>query len=365
MAFSTGTVTLKIHTCVMFVVVTFASRPAFAQTTSAAQTRPGTGTVITSTPMFLLPNPTRTPLVPIPAGTVVRVLARDGDWYQVIFRDSFLGDRTGYVAAASIRVDNAPSPGAPAPRPPASGAPQRRVATPPSRTPPRHPLAPWAERGDYRLYGMYQSTSNVFSATTTFTRSVEQGSVSTSYGAGHPPVLDIGARGLAARHLAVGGSVTWMPQHISGDVAATVPNPFFFNALRRVPGVGTDMPRDEIAVHAEVSRLVPIGRAVQLAVFAGPSYFHLQQDLMVDVAVNETYPYETATFAGATTAEASKSRLGFDAGFDVSGRIARHIGVGFTARYSRASIPLPATATEDVSVRVGGLQVGGGVRYGF
>jgi hypothetical protein len=212
---------------------------------------------------------------------------------------------------------------------------------------------------------MYQSTSNGFSATQTFTRNVEQGSVSTSYGAGHPPVLDVGARGLAPRHLAVGGSVTWMSQHTSGDVAATVPHPFYFNALRRVSGIGTDLPREEIAVHGEVSGLVPIGRAMQLAVFAGPSYFHLQQGLVIDVAVNETYPYDTATFASATTAEVSKSRLGFNAGFDVSGRIARHVGIGFTARYSRASIQLPATATEDVSVRVGGLQVGGGVRYGF
>jgi len=212
---------------------------------------------------------------------------------------------------------------------------------------------------------MYQSTSNAFSATTTLTRNVESGSVTTSYGAGRPPAVDIGARGRAARHLAVGGSITWMSQHTSGDVSAAVPHPFFFNALRNVSGVGTDLPREEIAVHGEVSGLVPIGRALQLAVFAGPSYFRLQQGLVVDVAVNETYPYDTATFASATTTAVTRSKVGYNAGLDVSGRIASHLGLGFTARYSRASVRLPATTTDDVTVRVGGLQVGGGVRFGF
>lgn len=350
---------------VMFMLVAFASVPVVGQTNAAAQPRRGTGTVTVDAPMFLLPDATRTPLTTIPAGTVVRLLNRDGDWYQVIFHDAYLGDRTGFVGASSIRADNAPLPGASAPRPAAPVAPPRNATAPPRRTPPRHPLAPWAERGDYRVYGLYQSTSNAFSATTTLTRNVEQGSVTTSYGAGRPPVLDIGARGLAAPHVAVGGSVTWMSQHTSGDVSATVPHPFFFNAPRQVSGVGTDLPREEVAVHLEVSGLVPIGRAMQLAVFAGPSYFHLQQGLVVDVAVNETYPYDTATFASATTAEVSKSKLGFNGGFDVSARIARRIGVGFTARYSRVDVALPATATEDVTVRVGGLQIGAGVRFGF
>jgi hypothetical protein len=365
MAFSTHTVGLKIRTYLMFLLVAFASLLASAQNTAAAQTRPRTGTVTVDAPMFLLPDATRTPLVIIPAGTVVKLLNNEGDWYQVIFRDSFLGDRTGYIRTASIRVDNAPLPGAPAPIPPASGTPQRDVARPRTPTPSRRPLAPWAEHGDFRVYGIYQSTSNGFSATTTLTRNVEPGSVTTSYRSEHPPVVDIGGRGLAAPHLAVGAAVTWMSRDTVADVSASLPHPFFFNALRTVSGVAADLPRQEVAVHGEVSGLVPLGRAAQLAVFAGPSYFHLRQSLVIDVTANETYPYDTATFAGATTVEASRSKFGYNAGLDVSGRIARRIGVGFTARYSAARVQLPATAAEDVTVRVGGLQLGGGVRFGF
>jgi hypothetical protein len=365
MAFAMGTATLKIRVYVMFALAMGVSLPAAAQTGAVAQTRPGTATVAVDAPMFLLPDAARTPLTTIPAGTVVRVLGREGDWYQIIFRDQFLGDRTGYVQATSIRLDNPVLPRTPAITLPAPGAPQRSAARPPAPTPPQHPLAPWAERGDYHVYALYQSTSNAFTATTTLTRNVEQGSVTTSYGGSHSLGLDLGARARVARHVAVGGSVTWLSQKTSGDVSATVPHPFFFNALRQVSGVGTDLPREEIAAHGEVSALVPIGRVLQAAVFAGPSYFHLQQGLVLDVAVNETYPYDTATFASATTTDVSKSAFGFNAGVDVSARIAGHVGVGVTARYSRATVKLPASDTEDVAVRGGGLQIGGGIRFGF
>ena len=62
MAFSTGTVTLKIHACAMFALLMFASLPASAQNRLGAPIRSGTGTMITSAPMFLLPDSTLAPL---------------------------------------------------------------------------------------------------------------------------------------------------------------------------------------------------------------------------------------------------------------------------------------------------------------
>jgi hypothetical protein len=364
MAFAIGTGTSKARAYVAFALMILTSLPAAAQTSAAAQTRPGTGTVAVDAPMFLLPDAARTPLTTIPAGTVVRVLQKEGDFYQIVFRDPYLGDRTGYIQAASIRLDNAPLPGTPASRPPAPGPPQRSATPPTPRRPQHPPRAPWAQRGDYHVYGLYQSTSNAFTATTVLTRNAEQGSVTTSYEAGRPPVLDLGARGWTSRNVAVGASITWLSQHTNGAIAATVPHPFFFNRLRPVSGVGSDLPREEIALHLEVSGVVPIGRVLQASVFAGPSYFHLKQGIVDEVGLNETYPYDTATFASATTADVSKSAFGFNAGFDVSAKVARRIALGVTARYSRANAKLPDSA-EGVTVRVGGLQVGAGVRFGF
>ncbi len=72
---------------------------------AAGQVLNGTGILLTNAPLFLLPDANRTPLATLPAGTAVRVVAKEGDWYKVIHHDSFLGDRTGYIQAASIRVE--------------------------------------------------------------------------------------------------------------------------------------------------------------------------------------------------------------------------------------------------------------------
>jgi Bacterial SH3 domain len=315
--------------------------------------------------MFLLPDATRTPLTTLPVGTLVQVLAKEGDWYRVIFHDPYFGGRTGYVQAATVRVNAPPSAPAPAPTPPVTTAPRQNATRSPARVAHRLTLAPWAERGDIWVNGMYQATSNAFTATTTLTRNVEPGSVTTSYGAGRPPVLDVGGRAIAARHLAVGAAVTWLSQSTDGAVSASIPHPFFFNAPRSVSGVAAGGPREELAVHGEVSGLVPIGRAAQLAVFGGPSYFQLKQGLVIDVKNTEAYPYDSATFISATTLNVTKSQIGFNAGVDLAARVSKHVGVGVIARYSRASVQLPASATENVTVRAGGLQVGGGVRFGF
>jgi hypothetical protein len=60
--------------------------------------------VIVDEPAFLFPDPTRTPLATLPAGTLVRVMLHDGDWCQVLFRDPRIGDRIGYVRAAHVRT---------------------------------------------------------------------------------------------------------------------------------------------------------------------------------------------------------------------------------------------------------------------
>src|SRR5437762_5785862 len=77
-----------------------------------AQQQPtsGIGTVVSASPMYLTPDTSRTPLTTLQPGARVRVLTLEGDWYRVIFSDAYLGERTGYVLAATIRIE---PPGAP------------------------------------------------------------------------------------------------------------------------------------------------------------------------------------------------------------------------------------------------------------
>ena len=102
----------------------------------------------------------------------------------------------------------------------------------------------------------------------------------------------------------------------------------------------------------------------QAIVFGGPSYFWVRQDTVTDVTFSESYPYNEATFTGATVTRQKTQGWGYNVGVDLSYYIAEHAGVGALIRYAPATVDLPSGAGT-VQIDVGGLQAGGGVRFRF
>jgi hypothetical protein len=93
---------------------------------------------------------------------------------------------------------------------------------------------------------------------------------------------------------------------------------------------------------------------------------------VADVAYTETYPYDTATFSGATLMRVNATRVGFNAAADLTWRLSRRWGVGGLIRFARARVPLTMTSTgTDLqptsagSVVAGGFQATGGLRMTF
>lgn len=85
------------------------------------------------------------------------------------------------------------------------------------------------------------------------------------------------------------------------------------------------------------------------------------QDLVSDVTITQTYPYDTATFSGTTSTHRSASRIGFNAGADVTWRLRPRVGLGLGVSFSRAAVALSDTVTVDA----GGAHLGGGLRFRF
>jgi len=54
----------------------------------------------------LVPDLERRPLATLPAGTIVKVIRRDGAWINIEFRDARYGERTGYVLASGLIFDS-------------------------------------------------------------------------------------------------------------------------------------------------------------------------------------------------------------------------------------------------------------------
>jgi hypothetical protein len=87
--------------------------------------------VATESPVFLLPDATRTPLRRLPVGMALTILRRQGEWLQVSFEDPQLGRRTGWIEAKSVRI----RPASAEPAPDAPTTPQAKPGDSPPRTP--------------------------------------------------------------------------------------------------------------------------------------------------------------------------------------------------------------------------------------
>jgi len=219
----------------------------------------------------------------------------------------------------------------------------------------------WTDRGYVNVNGWYQPAAGGFSSTVRPVNFVEPSVVETSYKTPAVPGFDAGGGIRVWRNLAVGLDVSYLSKSSGGAVSAQIPHPFFFNRLRAVSGDASGLERTETAVHAQVLWLVPIGARWQLALSGGPSWFNAGQDLVQTVTITESYPFDTATFAGITSARRTGSGAGFNAGGDVAYMFTPTLGIGFTANFSRARVALDDTVTIDA----GGAHLGGGLRLRF
>jgi hypothetical protein len=218
----------------------------------------------------------------------------------------------------------------------------------------------WSDRGYVNVSGFFQPSAG-FSDTVRPIDFAEASVVDTSYKTGSIPGLDAGGGLRLWRNLAVGLDVSRFSKSTGGAVSGQIPHPFFFNRARAVSGDASGLTRDETAVHLQALWMMPLRHRWQLALAGGPSWFSVGQDLVSDVTVTQTYPYDTATLAGTTIVHRSRSRVGFNAGADMSYLLRRHVGLGFGMTYSHAAVPLDDTLTVDA----GGPHVSGGLRFRF
>jgi len=220
-------------------------------------------------------------------------------------------------------------------------------------------------RGFIAINAGLQAAPPDFNDEFTFTANAEAGTIEADYPSDPPFLLDgsAGYRFWGRVGVALGVSRT------SGNgtvaVRASVPHPLMLDHDRLVEGEAPDVSRTETAAHLQVFyELMPKGKW-RTRFFAGPSYFNVEQDVVHSVTVNETYPYDTATFGSAVTDQADGSSIGFNVGADVSWMFSKRAGAGVLLRYARAGIDLNAPDSRTVSTDGGGLQASAGLRFLF
>lgn len=201
----------------------------------------------------------------------------------------------------------------------------------------------------------------------TFTEFVEDGSFRSRYETGSGRLIDGGVAVALWHGLGVGVAVSAFESTDPAQVSLEVPHPFFFDRVRSFADT-VDLTRRTIGVHVAAAYVLPTDR-VRVALTGGPSFFSLSQEMVVDVAFQDSYPFDSLTDPHPTIQTESATGIGFHAGADVGVRLGSSVGVGVLLRYTRGTVDLMPTGSligsRPIAADVGGLHVAGGLRFYF
>ena len=224
-----------------------------------------------------------------------------------------------------------------------------------------------SERVFVSVDGVYQAATEDFSDSASFPLNAETATFSTTYGVKPGLAFNIAGSALVWQQLAVGIGVTRYNHETPVALTGSLPHPFFFNQPRSLSGDLDGFTRQELAVHVQARVLIPMApnSKFQVMVFGGPSFFTVKQDVLTEVGYTESYPYDTVTVAPGTVTNQSVSKTGVNFGGDIGYFFTRQVGVGGTTQYAGTSIDLVTAGGDTVNVKVGGFQMGGGLRLRF
>jgi len=205
----------------------------------------------------------------------------------------------------------------------------------------------------------YLTASRTFTDTRTFDLYAETARFTSDYAVEPSVGFDVGVVADLWRGLGAGVAFTRHSDSRDIEVEASLPHPLKFNSPRTASGtVAGD--HEETAIHLQIAYVVPAGEKVSVVVFGGPTFFTVKQSVVTAVQYRDEYPFDEATFTGATLETEEATQTGFNVGADVSWFFSRNVGVGGIVRFSSA------TATFSLGdVDAGGALVGGGLRLRF
>jgi hypothetical protein len=229
---------------------------------------------------------------------------------------------------------------------------QARRPTPAKKAPP-------TERVIVSVNASYLTASRTFDDRRTFDLHAETASFETAYAVEPSVGVDAGVFVRVWKGLAAGVAFTSYTDSRDIELEASLPHPLKFDSPRAITGTAAG-DHEETAAHLQIAYIVPVGKKMTVVAFGGPSFFTVKQSVVTAVQFRDEYPYDEATFTGATVAAEEEQKTGFNVGADVAYYFTKNVGVGGIVRFAST------TATFSLGdVDAGGALVGGGLRLKF
>jgi hypothetical protein len=216
-----------------------------------------------------------------------------------------------------------------------------------------------AERVFVSVNASYLTASRTFDDTREFDLNAERARFTSDYAV--EPSVGVDAGAIVRFWKGLGAGVAFTSYSDSRDIGidGSLPHPLKFNSPRTITGTVTG-DHEEMAVHLQIAYVIPAGKKLSVVAFGGPSFFTVKQSVVTAVQFRDEYPYDEATFTGATVVTEEEKKTGFNVGADVAYYFTRNVGLGGIVRFSST------TATFSVGdVDAGGALVGGGLRLRF
>ena len=208
-------------------------------------------------------------------------------------------------------------------------------------------------RAFFDINGGVQMLSPTLDAGSSFLLFGETGTVRTSQDIGAAVLADARLGHRIGRRLAFAVAVSGSTTESAGQGTVSTPSRILV-ASPTVVVVQSDLRRREIGYHPQIVWFVPWSETFDVSIFVGPSFVHLQQNVI-------TAAVSPAQVVSVGTSNESGMAFGGNAGIDATHPVSDRWGLGLFARYVFATADLPSAT----GVKVGGLQVGGGLRFRF
>jgi len=149
---------------------------------------------------------------------------------------------------------------------------------------------------------------------------------------------------------------------IESTTTAHVPHPLRFDAMRTTTRHDTfSIDQMEICLGAVYTK--SFGK-LGVDVTAGPAVIRGKTDLVTGFSVVDTYPFTNPVVTFEKTSQ-SKTAFGFFVGASVDYYIGRSLAIDAGVRYISASVSFEPVSGQDMKLKLGGLQAGGGIKFRF
>ena len=187
----------------------------------------------------------------------------------------------------------------------------------------------------------------------------ETATFESSVGIGNDRIWDVNAGVRVWSNLALGAGYSRYNVTSASTVTASIPDPLRYDTPHSSSANVTGLAHDEGQIHLSAYWLQPVTDKFDIAIYAGPTFFSVKQNLPTGITVATG----GTSIASVTQSTVDESAVGVHVGVDLRYLIVKYVGVGVFARLTSGSVS--TDVVEAGKIDVGGFQYGAGLRIRF